>query len=291
VLQWLEVSSENAKEYEVGVLFVHGIGEQEPGETLIGYADPMRDFIHQWLTNARGAGCKYDGGYCTLQRAELNPPEDPHDQEPARLDLLMVASEKQTNLEKNNLVISTWLLAECHWAKSFPPPSAFDVTRWSIPVVPWAVASHFARRIELAKPRILPYVIQLAEAFLFALPLIVVIELTMFALAILSLIPIEKLQSFARSGEQFIALVLGDSYVYIASPARLAAVGNRFHHDLEWLTKRCQQVIVVGHSQGAAIVVQGLLMTDTPKLKLVVTLGAGIYKLWELQWYRLKQQD
>jgi hypothetical protein len=34
---------------DVGVLFVHGIGEQRPGETLLQFGEPLRRYIEQLL--------------------------------------------------------------------------------------------------------------------------------------------------------------------------------------------------------------------------------------------------
>src|SRR5215208_5125076 len=38
-----------AAEHQLGILFVHGIGEQPEGETLLGFGEPVLGWLHRWL--------------------------------------------------------------------------------------------------------------------------------------------------------------------------------------------------------------------------------------------------
>src|SRR5258708_35242087 len=42
----------SAKQHEIGILFVHGIGEQKPGETLVQFGEPMCRWIRRWVDEA-----------------------------------------------------------------------------------------------------------------------------------------------------------------------------------------------------------------------------------------------
>ena len=49
-----------SRKYQLGILFVHGIGEQPEGETLLRFGQPLVTWLHQWLArdaepNARGS--------------------------------------------------------------------------------------------------------------------------------------------------------------------------------------------------------------------------------------------
>ena len=42
------------KRHDVGVLFVHGIGEQHQGDTLIRFAEPVIKWIKEWVASRPG---------------------------------------------------------------------------------------------------------------------------------------------------------------------------------------------------------------------------------------------
>src|SRR5438128_210584 len=173
---------QQAEKYPIGVLFVHGIGDQKSGETLVSYADPIVDFTQDWLANTRRLDrTEFQGGFCTLGSASL----ESSSRRPPNVELHLIAYKKQAAGDPVP-VTSVWLLAECLWAKCFPPPSAAEVIAWGIPVAPWAVASHFARRIQ-CKPRLsFGWFVRWLQVLLFALPLMLLIEIAMTAVALLS---------------------------------------------------------------------------------------------------------
>lgn len=96
-------ATSDAAPHELGILFIHGIGEQVRGQPTT----PS-----------------------TPANATLQISLTPHDSvQPKR---------------------ATRLLAESHWADSFPQPSFAEVMGWSMRAVPWVLASFFGRRIRLA---------------------------------------------------------------------------------------------------------------------------------------------
>jgi len=44
-----------AKQYRLGLLFVHGMGEQERGDTITQMGDALTEWLRRWI-DARGAG-------------------------------------------------------------------------------------------------------------------------------------------------------------------------------------------------------------------------------------------
>jgi pimeloyl-ACP methyl ester carboxylesterase len=233
--------------------------------------------VNGWIANTRGADqTEFAGGFCTMGETQLRASAS----EPAYAELNMVANSRK---ETGQPVTSSWLLAECHWAACFPAPSAGEVIAWGCPVVPWAVASHFAKSVRDGSPATWLWVL------LFALPLTLAVEVLLVLIAVLSRVPTGPLKPLVSSAEQIVAGFVGDVYVYAASPTRLAAILTRFRRDLDWLEARCRTVVVVAHSQGGAVVMHGLLVRSDPKLKLVATLGSGIYKLLEQKWKRVNR--
>jgi len=43
------------KPHRLGVLFVHGVGSQKKGETLVQFGEPMAIWIEQWFLGAKSA--------------------------------------------------------------------------------------------------------------------------------------------------------------------------------------------------------------------------------------------
>jgi hypothetical protein len=71
--------------YDLGVLFVHGIGQQARGQTLTAWADPVIRWLQVWLRQEPEPGAVEVGA------AELGPvPEDPA--APAQVELLAPAA-------------------------------------------------------------------------------------------------------------------------------------------------------------------------------------------------------
>jgi hypothetical protein len=37
---------------DLGIIFIHGIGEQKKGEMLVSYGDPLNSFLENWLVGS-----------------------------------------------------------------------------------------------------------------------------------------------------------------------------------------------------------------------------------------------
>lgn len=77
--------------------------------------------------------------------------------------------------------------------------------------------------------------------------------------------------------------VLGDSYVFVQNHIQQAAILTKVRSDLQWLAERCESVVVIAHSQGAAIAHRVLRRADPANVRLLITLGSGLAKLEELE--------
>ena len=102
-------------------------------------------------------------------------------------------------------------------------------------------------------------------------------------LAVVSLIPISSLRSFVKNILVEMQGTLGDSFVFASNPLVRAWVLDRVRHDLRWLEARCESIVVVAHSQGAAIAYHSLAAHKGPKVRRLITFGSGLLKLSELQ--------
>src|ERR1700761_1937737 len=141
---------------EVGILFVHGIGNQVRGETLVSFGDPIFRAVKDRIEIAAPSKDEVIEGRLTeskryadrntrvsLIEASLSPAVSaPSTQtEPAYTRFTIASNEEGSKSVE-------WVMAECHWATAFPPPPPRDVTRWIMEVLPWLCVSFFTRRIK-----------------------------------------------------------------------------------------------------------------------------------------------
>jgi hypothetical protein len=306
-------------EHEIGILVVHGIGEQTRGQTIVDYGEPLCDWIHRWLqglatpsTDSENRGVEVDSSSVQVIEKEqpLTTPEDStyidgsatltevsllsseEKDEPSTARLRLEAKKANGSIEK-----SSWLLAESHWAESFPPPDFVRVAVWSMKVVPWVLASFVGRQIRLtwAALRKLDHKSSLARRIaldfklmslvplgLAASPFIVIAELLLLCLLLLSLLPIPALRNYLRWLHSKIAAIIGDSFIFTSSSMRCAAVVGHVVSDLKWLEQRCEKMVILAHSQGAAVAYLTLQSYLPGNLRSLVTFGSGLLKLDQL---------
>jgi hypothetical protein len=278
-----------APEAELGILLIHGIGQQKRGETLLAFGEPLC----RWLDGAiRGAG---RGRRLEIQRTVLGPGSEG----PAHAQLRLPEAPDDGWSRRRRV-----LLAESCWAESFPTPSFGEVARWALVALPWTLASQFARRFQPALgargallrhyPRFALETISSVLAFLAGAGLLMAVA----ALLLLALVPVARLRDFLLRLQMRMAAVIGDSYVLLGSSLGSSAVVSRVRDDLDWLASRCERVALVAHSQGAAVAhrlieslererdeadpaerTDGLL----DKLSVYFSFGSGLGKLHDIQ--------
>ncbi|MSU59223.1 MAG: hypothetical protein EXS35_13825 [Pedosphaera sp.] len=190
-----------------------------------------------------------------------------------------------------------WVLAESHWAASFSPPPFSEFARWALRILPLTTRNHFSTKLRRTLQRLLasrekPFKalllgtvgLLLQVGFLFAgLALASVVQLLVLVLLLLAAVPIDWLRSFLLRVQQAVATSLGDSYVLLENAVRGACIVSQVQRDLRWLASRCERVVVVAHSQGAAVAHQALKKQPLPEVKRLITFGSGLSKLQDLR--------
>ena len=167
---------------------------------------------------------------------------------------------------------SRWLLAEAWWAETFFEPTVGALARWLVMVIPWTLGTYYGGRVRRAalrattarrtRDRLGGVLAALLNALLLvlSLPAAVIAEVLVL-----------------------VARTLGDSFVLVASPLQQAAIVARAQRDLAWLAGRCRTVVVVAHSQGAAVAHRALRLGWPPQALLLITFGSGLRKLEEIE--------
>ncbi|MGY8708731.1 hypothetical protein RAD16_23590 [Bradyrhizobium sp. 18BD] len=301
---------------EVGILLVHGIGTQNRGETLVTYGEPLFKTIKGGVELP---GSEVVEGPDPKTREKTSEDESPASSpKVGRVRLLdsflsplindvpnrLVPPHVQlsiTNSDDPGEVPIKWVMAECHWATSFPAPNARKVTLWIMRVLPWVCVTFVSRRLQiaikatrsaLAAPGSRPLEIArlgaggLLPALCLPLitPLVVIFELCLAGLLIVQLVPLKIVQDIVVRINAAISSVLGDSFIFTSSAFRQQAVVSKLLRDIDWLetTFECKRIVVMAHSQGAAIAYLALRQRELSSVKLLITFGAGILKLHQL---------
>jgi hypothetical protein len=271
--------------HDLGVLFVHGIGQSARAETLLHFGEPLRKCIEDIAKPVpMSLNASVD---VSIAAARLDPEAG---QGPARAEL---------RISKAAVAEQRWLLAEAWWAKKFPTPTVGEIVTWSFEVLPWTLMAHFDRRFrrmcfQCSKAfvgghpikRGLPYLGRsLLESIktVIALALLPLLLAILLALTLLGMVPYAPVRDFARTVQRQLAATIGDSFVLMDQPIIAAAITDSVRENLEWLAARCKRIAVVAHSQGGAIAHRVLRGPVTAPCDLLVTFGSGLGKLSEIE--------
>jgi hypothetical protein len=223
------------KQYKVGVLFVHGMGEQAKRDTLRPRSEALLNWLNRWIKGAGigGAVAGSSAEPASLSDPLIRPaPADSPAPEHTQLSFRIPGSDER----------STWLLGESHWAPAVAPPTYFELLRSGLLVVPWVLTSHFGARLRRARLiKVLPNFGYFIFAVTLLNPLIVLLEL---AVLILGLIPMARVRSFVGSIQRLMTMTAGDIYVFLRSEDRLSTIVGQVRSDLEWLAKKCERVAI-----------------------------------------------
>jgi hypothetical protein len=152
--------------FDLGVLFVHGIGRQGTGETLVHFGDPLLRWIDEWFTlgtreeevaRAEAAAGKKlgnftdeerkslavtlrassSGGWVAVGKANVTGEERTPAHAEVELGVLRDGKRQQPN---------HWLLAESRWADAFVAPTFRDLAFWGLVVYPRTNALHYGQQ-------------------------------------------------------------------------------------------------------------------------------------------------
>lgn len=259
----------------VGVVLVHGIGEQKQGSTLRGFGEPVLKWMERWLEPVAGE----NPVSVTETQLKTDGSEPPHTRASVQLD----AGGSKVEV----------LFAEAHWAKVYDPPSFGEVTNWGVHFGPRLVGwyalempralSHLANRLGRGQTWSTRAAIQFLAvemrrfAVLAFIGFVLLLWLLVLSLTVLSFIP--KLRDVVLSLQLTLANYLGDCHTLAESPMSYDAMSTTVERTIDWVSERTDVVAVVAHSQGAAVIHRALMKDKSPDVELVVTFGGGIKPL------------
>lgn len=261
-----------AEDPQLKVLLVHGIGTQAAGSHLVDSVEAIVELLVK------------SGHLADVESAALV--DGPTNGTPAHAQVKVGEGQ-------------SWLFAEAHWADTFPSPSYRELLWWGFKVAPITaivyaagVVTSAARNVPVAWHRsgesigaggrlwalllVMSAIVQLAVVPL-VLPLLLVV---MVLLLIVALIPLSAVRSGVLSIQRALTGSLGDCYVFSWLPVRRAAILTAVREDLRWLRESPGDapVVVIAHSQGAAVA-YNVLLQEEQQVPLLLTYGSGLERL------------
>lgn len=261
---------------QVGVVFVHGIGFQKPGETILEWSGALETALVGWRTR--------------LSDGDIAPGQEwPRDLvETSDVDL---TGTRRSYVTVRIPGVSTvdgagpqrWTFTETYWAAKVEPVSLRLIADWTgREGVIWRVVEGVLRKNTPGAVR--PYVLLAGKywlgLFISAFTSTVLLG-WMVIKSVLSLIPIQAVQDFVAlgKGERFLVGWWGDARTLVRDPVQSATVRKSLDDSIRYLRKRrgCQKIVVLAHSGGT--IVAYMTLSD-PGLRaradLLVTHGQAI---------------
>lgn len=279
----------------VGVLFVHGIGQQAQSSCLREFSGPMTSWLEDWhQNNARGRTVRLTDSALSYG--------DQLGAVPAHF-VLTVPGAAPANT-------ATWVFAEGWWAARLDPPGLVSMLGWTLHIgrriaVQLAVAAvghlpnvwrHVARGGR--KPGSFPQRLQAALGILIeSVSLILLVVgyvagaligyLVLWPLFLVAHIPLAQVQQFVllRLLRPLLVDFVGDFRVYVADPIQGVHIRHGVERAISWLATQCDDIIVVAHSQGAVVAYDALVAQQAAgiaKVRKLITMGGALNKAWEL---------
>jgi hypothetical protein len=292
----------------VGIVFVHGIGSQLAGETLLDWGVAIiRVLLDARLSHSATADPVID--------VQL----DPGPSESRFIEVQLPKGGAEGEIPEQH-----WVMTEAWWAQRIRPPAFGQMAQWlgTGGAITRIVDSLLDRKHGVGDPRLRPAIQprplrrardsgveeapvdpkevtpplhgsgvgRAAAAFGGNLYLQAVSALLLVLYGLLrtieKLVPIGPLKDGAltRPLDGFVLDWFGDVYVLLADPAQAASVRGRLVDALEDLdAARCDQVAIVAHSGGA--IVSYMTLADTTRhlhVDRLITLGEGLNLAWHL---------
>ncbi|MGH2462968.1 MAG: hypothetical protein ACRDFZ_04995 [Candidatus Limnocylindria bacterium] len=288
------------RRFDLGILLVHGIGEQVRGDVLTEEGDRIFGWLRRRVERPEGPGGPGEPGgeaYGDVDVLDVVARQLSADNIPAAHAVVRIAPPAGKGKTAH------WVVAESLWSEVFRQATFSELAGWAVTIGPWVFATQVAgiwRRMEIGEsvPRLLRLLLVPITLLVGTVMLVgaAVVGLLVTALAlglfVLSVVPIPFVSGVARALQRALANGFGDAYVLTRSPIRFGAMATQVHSDMQVLLRECASVAIVAHSQGAAVswyALQHELLdrpAEPPKgearpapIGLFLTYGQGVRKL------------
>jgi hypothetical protein len=258
----------------VGVVFVHGIGQQSESYTVREFGGPLLRWLQEWH---KRRGLDLGVASADLTYGELA-------ERPARFTLELAAADGHP--------AQTWVFAEAWWASRLSAPNLDEMT-W------WGLKSAVVRSLNLAQvvvesfrklPQSPKAIIELVSSVLLFIGYVSAAVLSIpliLGLYVLAQIPgpVERAVMGLRN---FVQDQIGDFYTFMWDDIQAVHVRGSVATAIHFLVdkRQCERIAVIAHSQGTVVAYDALcsgavLPADLARVKTFVTFGSALNNAWD----------
>jgi hypothetical protein len=257
-----------------GIVLVHGIGSQQPAETLLQWTAPIIEVLTAWRRWGNDSRRRFPA-------SERDRPRDPV--RTAAIDFHSPFPTISLHVPKTELdgVVHPereWLFTEAWWASNVAPPGLATMINWLGPgggagrIVDGMLGNEGGGSLFVAARAILVPIVSIVAGL--------VLSLYGLLRSIAAIVPIRAVReaSIVREFDEFLIGWFGDVRILLFDPAQSANIRGGLAAAVQRLRERCDHVVVVAHSGGA--MVSYLTLTDpelapTTQVDKLVTFGEG----------------
>jgi hypothetical protein len=299
---------EPAQPERIGIVCVHGIGSQRPGETLLDWSRPIVKVLTDWI-----AGHTVPTGAIRVDPATVRDPvATSHvDFSGGQLPIVEIAIPAASGDDGATWAAQTWVMTEAWWAARVQPPSLGSMTDWIrkdfgrvVEGIRGGIGEEHERerrRAASAEGLQQPAWIRRLDEFTVARirPLLTLLWglaylLLLLPYALIRSLPIGPLKDAAglRQLDSFLVDWFGDMRILLRDPAQAANVRGRLADAIRSLhvDYRCERVVVIAHSGGALVsfttLTDGAYLADPRfeglKVDKLITHGQALALAWRL---------
>jgi hypothetical protein len=258
----------------VGVVFVHGIGQQSESYTVREFGGPLLRWLQEWHQRRDRDFCVTSSDLTYGELAER----------PARFTLDLSAVEGHP--------AQTWILAEAWWAARLSAPNLDEMTWWGLKSA--VVRSLNLAEVVVASFRKLPgspkAIIEVFSSVLLFIGYVstavlsVPLILTLYVLAQIPG-PVEQAVMGLRN---FVQDQIGDFYTFMWDDIQAVHIRGSVAAAIHFLVEKrqCERITVIAHSQGTVVAYDALcsnavLPDDLARVKTFVTFGSALNNAWD----------
>jgi hypothetical protein len=270
------------EQFDLAIVLVHGIGEQDSGDTLESAVNAFVD----WFDHAHQQTLGHIPEHTRLSAKIVHV--DPHNRS-SKKPRQAILKVTLTSAPSNVTTTQRWLIVEASWAKVFRAPTFSEVRSWIVSVAPLLLTHHFYKRALIVTDpvRRSTWPISLLERpivaamLLLRVLLVPAMLLLLVALPLFTLLP--KVGGYASKCIDLAKQVLGDSYVLLSNESRRTQILGHVASIVTETRARSRSLCLVGHSQGAAIAHYVLRELNPGAVGSFITFGSAFEKLAHLE--------
>ncbi|MDP9281586.1 MAG: hypothetical protein M3P38_05785 [Chloroflexota bacterium] len=258
----------------VGVVFVHGIGQQSESYTVREFGGPLLHWLQEWHKRRELDLCVTSSDLTYGEVAER----------PARFTLDLGAVEGHP--------AQTWILAEAWWAARLSAPNLDEMT-W------WGLKSAVVRCLRLAEVVVASFqklpgspkaIIEVVSSLLLFIGYVSAAILSIpliLGLYVLAQIP-GPVEQAVMGLRNFVQDQIGDFYTFMWDDIQAVHIRGSVAAAIHFLVdeRQCERIAVIAHSQGTVVAYDALssgalLPDDLARVKTFVTFGSALNNAWD----------